>query len=383
MSKKSLAVGIVFFLVISSVPYSILSNEISTDTFGGNILYVGGSGLGNYSSIQNAVDNASDGDTVFVYNGTYNEFILIEKSMNLKGENKNTTIIYGNNGSRHIIFVTKDFVNITGFTVQYGNDGIRVKSSYVKIIDNKISANNYGLNIYPGSFERTCSCLVKDNIISNNKYVGIEIHMSNKNNIIGNMVNYNQYDGITLIQSASNNLSYNTINNNKAAGIFGIKTHENTILENIIQYNGRHYKLINSGIHFNLCSNNFLKGNSIMNNKDEGIELNLSSNNYFEYNTISNNSHSGIYIHFPTIGNSPNYFYKNNIFNNSKDKDYIKLQVEEIGVHNRWKYNYWGDWIGLKYRFLSFLPYYISGFLFFNFDWHPATEPYDISMHGV
>jgi len=65
--KKGLAVGIIFFLVISSVPYSILSNEISTGTFDGNILYVGGSGPGNYSIIQNAINDASDGDTIFVF----------------------------------------------------------------------------------------------------------------------------------------------------------------------------------------------------------------------------------------------------------------------------------------------------------------------------
>ena len=73
MIKKSLAVGIIFFLVTSSVPYSILSDEISTGTFDGNTLYVGGTGPGNYSKIQEAIDNASDGDTIIVYSGTYVE----------------------------------------------------------------------------------------------------------------------------------------------------------------------------------------------------------------------------------------------------------------------------------------------------------------------
>ena len=36
-----------------------------------NTLYVGGSGEGNYTKIQDAIDDASDGDIVFVYNGTY------------------------------------------------------------------------------------------------------------------------------------------------------------------------------------------------------------------------------------------------------------------------------------------------------------------------
>ncbi|HDN50977.1 MAG TPA: hypothetical protein ENG06_04290, partial [Thermoplasmatales archaeon] len=43
----------------------------------GNTWYVGGSGPNNYTKIQDAIDNASDGDTVFVFNGIYYENVLI------------------------------------------------------------------------------------------------------------------------------------------------------------------------------------------------------------------------------------------------------------------------------------------------------------------
>lgn len=39
----------------------------------GDTLYVGGDGPGNYSTIQAAIDNASGGDSVFVYKGIYHE----------------------------------------------------------------------------------------------------------------------------------------------------------------------------------------------------------------------------------------------------------------------------------------------------------------------
>ncbi|HID25219.1 MAG TPA: hypothetical protein EYP23_01965 [Thermoplasmata archaeon] len=45
----------------------ILVNPMDVKTDGNGILYVGGSGLGNYISIQQAIDDASDSDTVFVY----------------------------------------------------------------------------------------------------------------------------------------------------------------------------------------------------------------------------------------------------------------------------------------------------------------------------
>ena len=64
---------IILFLGISIYPSSAIDSvkESIIPLRSGNTLYVGGTGPGNYTSIQNAVDNASDGDTVFVYDGTY------------------------------------------------------------------------------------------------------------------------------------------------------------------------------------------------------------------------------------------------------------------------------------------------------------------------
>ena len=45
-----------------------------------NTLYVGGSGPDNYTKIQDALDDANPGDTVFVYNGKYLENIKINKN---------------------------------------------------------------------------------------------------------------------------------------------------------------------------------------------------------------------------------------------------------------------------------------------------------------
>jgi hypothetical protein len=61
----------------------------------GRTLYVGGSKPGNYTKIQDAIDNASDGDTVFMYSGRYNESIFINKSIVVCGQERNTTFIEG------------------------------------------------------------------------------------------------------------------------------------------------------------------------------------------------------------------------------------------------------------------------------------------------
>ena len=63
---RKLLVGIIILLMLvpSVVSFSIYKSSQSKN---GNILYVGGDGPGNYTKIQNAIDNASSGDTVFVY----------------------------------------------------------------------------------------------------------------------------------------------------------------------------------------------------------------------------------------------------------------------------------------------------------------------------
>jgi len=91
MKRKYLAVGIILlFAGASIIPTTAQNGEKpSLQTSSGHWLYVGGSGPGNYTRIQDAIDNASSGDTVFVYDESspYNESIWINKSVKVLGEN--------------------------------------------------------------------------------------------------------------------------------------------------------------------------------------------------------------------------------------------------------------------------------------------------------
>jgi pectin methylesterase-like acyl-CoA thioesterase len=82
----------------------------------GETITVDDSGGANYATIQAAVDAAQPGDTVFVFNGTYHEDILINKTITLTGEDRNTTIINGT-GTKTVVTITSDWTNVTDLSI--------------------------------------------------------------------------------------------------------------------------------------------------------------------------------------------------------------------------------------------------------------------------
>jgi hypothetical protein len=49
-------------------------------------IYVGGEGAGNFTRIQDALDNVTVGGTVYVYTGTYHENLRVTKTVRLIGD---------------------------------------------------------------------------------------------------------------------------------------------------------------------------------------------------------------------------------------------------------------------------------------------------------
>jgi len=121
MHKNILTVvGITILFLGLSITSSVAINTPIKPISNGNTLYVGGTGEGNYTKIQDAINNASDGDTVFVYNGTYYENVIINKNNHiLTGEDKNTTIIDGGKRNGNVVTIYYvDWVAISGFTIK-------------------------------------------------------------------------------------------------------------------------------------------------------------------------------------------------------------------------------------------------------------------------
>jgi len=196
MKKKCLAVGIILLFVGTCIIPAIAQDiETPLPTSRGNWLYVGGSGPGNYTRIQDAIDNASDGDTVFVYDESspYYENIVIDKSIRVIGEDKNTTIIVGM-VDRHewsCVAISADKVFFSGFTVeQLANSyGVWIKGNESIITDNIIDDYWYGIYIYPSyhSDKESTKNTIYNNLIKN-CFIGLCIYLSSDNVITHNII---------------------------------------------------------------------------------------------------------------------------------------------------------------------------------------------------
>jgi parallel beta-helix repeat protein len=137
-----------------------------------------------YSTIQGAINHANPGDTIFVHSGTYHENVVINKSVSLVGENRDSTIINGSGTGNVISVVVVSNISINGFTITNSgnvplNSGISIQlSNGNDISNNKIVNNNYGI-----SLTLSGNNVVSDNAIYSNYNYGIYLY-SSSNNII-------------------------------------------------------------------------------------------------------------------------------------------------------------------------------------------------------
>ena len=160
-------------------------------------------GKGSFSSIQSALDNASDGDIISVSPGTYYETFVINKSISLIGSGAEKTTITCNDigGGNPIIRIDADNVTIEGFKIISPKGsmkdevfGILVHSNNNLIKNNTITNCTYAIYLDWG-FEET---EITNNTITNNQY-GIYIYLgSNRHAIFRNNISYNNHYGIRI-----------------------------------------------------------------------------------------------------------------------------------------------------------------------------------------
>jgi len=223
---------IIIFLIILSVE---VNSEVSF--FNGTTLYVGGSGPGNYTTIQSAIDAALDNDTVFVYQHStpYRENIVILKSILFMGENQGTELL-GLDPSLSTILIRHSFVTITNFGfADCDSTDISVQdSSCIKISKCFFKMNNQGI-----VFENISNSQISENHILSSYEGSIYLSQSTDNNINDNFIFIYSDSGIIIKNNSKNNNIYNN-NITEDARRAGIQIYNNAGLKNKIYNNNFH-----------------------------------------------------------------------------------------------------------------------------------------------
>jgi nitrous oxidase accessory protein len=239
----------------------LLTNTVeSSEEINNSIIYISASGTANFTKIQNGIDAADPSDTIFVYNGTYFENLVIDKSIILIGENKDSTIIDGRIVG-NTIKVNADYVTIKNFTITHSGliyplSGINLSSNHNIIENNFITDNFYGLTVY-FSHEN----IISGNIIQNDENCGIYISNSKNNSIFNNTIKNNYFNGVGLYYSSDNNIiENNNFINNGFCGVNIRISSGNKVINNNFSDN-------NIGIHLpsypNIAENNTFSENNI------------------------------------------------------------------------------------------------------------------------
>ena len=207
----------IFLLLCTTLLFASTKMVFSTDA-ASNVIFV----PGNYQTIQEAIDAANPGDIIQVSAGTYNECLFINKTLTLKGEDKATTIIDGC-GSPTVIQVNLTTVNIIGFTIKGGSNGIVLE----KCTGSLVSENNVVAGARSIWVHYSHNNTVSDNTVSGSiSWCGIVLcgHASN-NTVIRNTIKENEYGiGIT---GEGNIIYHNNFIDNRNQSVLVITSYPN------------------------------------------------------------------------------------------------------------------------------------------------------------
>ncbi|MBU1626981.1 right-handed parallel beta-helix repeat-containing protein [bacterium] len=254
--------------------------------------------VSNGESIQNAIDNANQGDIIKVAEGDFNEDILIKQGISIEGAGSAKTNLIGLNLIPAVTM--EDNTSIKGFHIKSSTSSynIFVVGSGVNIEKNQINAKFTAIRIESGD------AVIYDNQIDSVAFTAIDLESSSaeiRNNLIQS-VYIGMYIKNSTVQIIRNLIPGNKNNDN------GVYLYNSTgfIMNNIISSHRF------PGILAHTNSDVTILNNTIYNNLEHGIAC-FDSSPIIMNNIIMNDKY-GIY----TVGNSFPEISFNNLYNNSR-----------------------------------------------------------------
>ena len=361
-----LSIIFLFFITFTITNQSLLAdkNQIYSQEFGATI-YIDCDNLNGpwdgsqqypYRYISDGLNVSTDGDTIFVCNGTYYESIEILNSIILTCE-KNTII--GGNYTENIINVLSDNVLIKNFIIR--NSGGYNHNSAIKLnFDNVLIKNCTICRSRIGIYALNSSNNIIDNCSFYNNELGISLALSIDNIIEGCTFAYNSI-GTNFKTSSSNIIKFSYyhsngracfINNSKDISIYHCNISDNSanhggiflwsdsnvsIKNCVIQHNGVGISIFKSN-QIDIINNNFSKNTLYAIWMDENcISISVNKCN------IIGNLRFGIYKPFGCLCNiSYNNIYGNKLYGVQAKQSHCKSQN-----------NFWGSPMGPSYTDLG------------------------------
>jgi parallel beta-helix repeat protein len=345
MYRKPIASGIVLLFIVSGLIPMVSSSIPSFN----KTIYVDDDGGADYTKIQDAINNASDGDTVYIYSGTYFENVVVDKPITLQGEDRNTTIVDGG-GVNDTILINADWVTVSNLGVTNSGEnlfmdgGIHTSNDYSIIMNNSVFNNKWNGILVESHYN-----IISGNQV-NNTDMGILTFESDCNIVVNNFVTNIKSNGIYFaIESNKNTMYKNEVTNINSAALQISESNDNIVRENIADSKGY-------GLELSRVRRTIVYGNTFS-NFGTGIDLQSHSGNTIYNNNFIENDDPNFdwpggndwYLDYPIGGN-----YWDDYFNGSDD--YHGVNQDILGGDGIWD-----------------APYYIS--ISLDKDEYPYVEP--------
>jgi len=184
-----------------------------------------------------------------VGSGTYNENVVVNKPITLRGVNTGEGVPVVNalrNGST--VVLRADGIVLEGLYITnagpWPSAGIEVVSN-----DNVIAGNGVWNSEWVGIYLKGCTnTTISECISSNNGNDGILVFKAPGNFVRDNVVSNNGDDGIQILSCDNNRVEGNVVGNNTDVGIFLDTSQNSVVIGNTLSYNNKGIGLLSSGI---------------------------------------------------------------------------------------------------------------------------------------
>jgi parallel beta-helix repeat protein len=195
-----------------------------------------------YATIQEAIDanETLNGHTLLVYPGVYHEYVKVDKTLTIKGQSRDETIVERGSTSVIIILVTANSSTVANLTVRDSTFGIWCRDvKNCSVLNNKVINCTTGIrrDRSGSSAPVRTNCLVKDNEVLNGTLRGIHLYNVSDNTVTDNFIQRiedvgGSYAAIDVELSSNNTIVHNQLSNNYCGIWINIGASSNTVYHN-------------------------------------------------------------------------------------------------------------------------------------------------------